>query len=116
MKDCKFCHTPFEPKNPKGVFCSTRCRVYWNRQNAQEAVAENNRQENVTRISAERADVFNDLQFVVPEYPVADAENLIPAALSELFMGIPVPSGLKGIDLTIWKAEVREKAVRGRLC
>jgi|ERR1700748_556124 len=27
----------------------------------------------------------------------------------ELFMGHPIPKGLKGIDLTIWKEEIKEK-------
>lgn len=33
MKKCKYCHKEFEPKNPKGKFCSDKCRVYWNRKN-----------------------------------------------------------------------------------
>lgn len=31
MKKCLQCGSEFEPKNPKGKFCSDKCRVYWNR-------------------------------------------------------------------------------------
>lgn len=31
MKKCKHCGIDFEPKNPKGKFCSDKCRVYNNR-------------------------------------------------------------------------------------
>lgn len=31
MKKCKRCGNEFTPKNPKGKFCSDKCRVYWNR-------------------------------------------------------------------------------------
>lgn len=31
MKKCKYCHKEFEPKNPKGKFCSDKCRVYASR-------------------------------------------------------------------------------------
>ena len=31
MKKCKYCNKDFEPKNPKGKFCSDRCRVYFGR-------------------------------------------------------------------------------------
>ncbi len=34
MKKCLRCQKDFEPKNPKGKFCSDKCRVYWNRVNA----------------------------------------------------------------------------------
>lgn len=30
-KECLRCGHEFEPKNPKGKFCSDVCRVYWNR-------------------------------------------------------------------------------------
>lgn len=33
MKKCKRCDKDFEPKNPKGVFCSDKCKVYWHREN-----------------------------------------------------------------------------------
>lgn len=32
MKKCKRCNADFEPKNPKGKFCSDKCRVYWSRE------------------------------------------------------------------------------------
>lgn len=31
MKKCKHCGKEFEPKNPKGKFCSDKCRVYASR-------------------------------------------------------------------------------------
>lgn len=31
MKKCRHCGKEFQPKNPKGVFCSDRCRVYHGR-------------------------------------------------------------------------------------
>lgn len=31
MKNCKYCDREFEPKNPKGKFCSDKCRVYFSR-------------------------------------------------------------------------------------
>ena len=31
MIKCKNCQTDFEPKSPKAVYCSTRCRVAGNR-------------------------------------------------------------------------------------
>lgn len=31
IKQCLFCGKEFEPKNPKGVYCSDKCRVYANR-------------------------------------------------------------------------------------
>lgn len=27
MKNCLVCGVEFEPKNPKGVYCSTKCRM-----------------------------------------------------------------------------------------
>jgi len=34
MKNClrKKCQKEFEPNKPKQVFCSDKCRVYWNRE------------------------------------------------------------------------------------
>lgn len=31
MKKCKHCEKEFKPKNPKGKFCSDKCRVYFSR-------------------------------------------------------------------------------------
>jgi hypothetical protein len=31
MKICKHCEKEFNPKNPKGKFCSDKCRVYYSR-------------------------------------------------------------------------------------
>ena len=31
MKKCQYCKAEFEPKNPKGKFCSDKCRVYASR-------------------------------------------------------------------------------------
>lgn len=31
MKKCSYCGKDFEPKNPKGKFCSDKCRVYFSR-------------------------------------------------------------------------------------
>lgn len=31
MIKCKYCSKEFEPKNPKGKFCSDKCRVYASR-------------------------------------------------------------------------------------
>lgn len=33
VKNCKKCGGEFEPKNPKGKFCSNKCKVYWHRAN-----------------------------------------------------------------------------------
>ena len=33
LRNCKFCNDTFEPKKPKAVFCSPKCRVYWHREN-----------------------------------------------------------------------------------
>jgi len=46
MKKCIKCGGEFEPKNPKGRFCSDKCRVYWNRgkNKPQEVVVKNHTQ------------------------------------------------------------------------
>jgi hypothetical protein len=31
MKKCKHCGKEYQPKNPKGKYCSDKCRVYGNR-------------------------------------------------------------------------------------
>jgi hypothetical protein len=38
MINCKNCKTDFEPKSPKAVYCSTKCRVAANRNKKQESI------------------------------------------------------------------------------
>ena len=33
MKNCLFCKKEFEPKKPKAIYCSDKCRTYSNRKN-----------------------------------------------------------------------------------
>jgi len=40
MKQCLVCGVEFEPKNPKGVFCSNKCRQKEHRSRVNELLAE----------------------------------------------------------------------------
>ena len=39
-KECLHCETKFTPKNPKGKFCSDRCKVAYSRKNKGQNVAQ----------------------------------------------------------------------------
>jgi hypothetical protein len=45
MKKCKHCSKEFEPKNPKGIFCSDNCRVYFGRRKAKIKPKEDNKKD-----------------------------------------------------------------------
>jgi hypothetical protein len=47
---CEYCEDKMEAKYRNKRFCSTKCRVYWNRENVK-FPAQETRQENVTKIS-----------------------------------------------------------------
>lgn len=73
---CKYCGSDLESKTTRKEFCSSKCRVYWNRDQKTVAVA---------------------------PAPVANAKRAAPikATIKETDRHPP----LKGIDLAIWKAE-----------
>lgn len=73
---CKYCGSELESKTTRKVFCSSKCRVYWNRDQKGVAIA---------------------------LVPATKGKKAVPAKTVE--KGIAPPPTLKGIDLAIWKAE-----------
>lgn len=103
MKNCKQCGKEFEPKNPKGVFCSDKCRVYYNRKR---------------KVKFEESRIFAATQTskIVRDYTF-DAEKLYheielpclnkPKTLEEL--KLLCPKELTGFDRSQWIATERQK-------
>jgi hypothetical protein len=75
---CKYCQKDLEARTTRKEFCSSKCRVYWNR----------------------------DQQ--AGKGATVEQPKPIPAKPSE--KEHEPPPGLKGIDLSIWKAEQKEKS------
>lgn len=83
-KPCVFCGkaaTQVEGRKPR-KYCSNSCRQkHWQSQNK-------DKPSTVKETKIDPATIVNRI---------------------EIFMGHDVPEGLKGIDLSIWKAEIKEK-------
>lgn len=73
---CKYCGSDLESKTTRKVFCSSKCRVYWNR---------------------------DQKGGVVVPVPSTKAKKVGPVKAEK--KGAAPPPTLKGIDLAIWKAE-----------
>lgn len=76
---CKYCGSDLESKTTRKEFCSSKCRVYWNRDRA--------------------APQQKELLMPVPKVVSAKPSK----------KETPAPANLKGIDLAIWKAEQKAK-------
>lgn len=77
---CKYCGSDLESKTTRKEFCSSKCRVYWNR----------------------------DQKAAQQKEPPAPVQKAVPAKPSK--KETSAPANLKGIDLAIWKAEQKSKS------
>lgn len=77
---CKYCDKDLESKTTRKEFCSSKCRVYWNRDQQAE----------------KQKPVKTEPSKSIPPKP-SKKETTAPA-------------NLKGIDLAIWKAEQKQKS------
>lgn len=116
------------PKKRPKQFCGISCRSnYWQKKKREgkgigkagrpkketpspkeEAVAE---QKINAVLDAEKGAKITDKKKLVAEIrkqPMVCKEVLVRFP-DEEFMGHPIPKGLKGIELSIWKAEIKEK-------
>lgn len=130
MKHCLNCNTEIEDtpgRRPK-QFCGANCRQkYWQKKSREgqepgkagrpkkgtpppeeEVVAE---QAIDAVLNAEKEAKITDkkkLAVAIRKQPMVSKEVLVQFP-DEEFMGHPIPKGLKGIELSIWKAEIKEK-------
>ena len=77
---CIYCNERMESETSKKKFCSDKCRVYWHRKYP-------------------KGNVISPLELASKLADIAKVVE-IPAEKQKT-----PPEGLKGIDLTIWKAE-----------
>lgn len=76
---CKYCDKDLESKTTRKEFCSSKCRVYWNRDQR----------------AAKQKPVKIEPQKSIP--PKRSKKETAP------------PTNLKGIELSIWKSEQKDK-------
>ena len=71
MKNCLHCKKEFEPKNPKGKYCSTKCRVYHSRV-LKKPIPDDPKEETITILKSEYDALVNRPTELVSE------DGLIP--------------------------------------
>ena len=72
MKKCKRCGKDFTPKNPKGKFCSDKCRVYFGREVLVKNHTEPDKPKDYTKKAAKNESINN--------YPIGIFERLLAQA------------------------------------
>jgi len=93
MPICLNCPTEFTPKNPKGKFCSTKCRVAYSRKKAQPGVEHIGYTQVIepvkvqTDIPVEEMDLQRGLQINIPSPLPGKVETKKPKTLREILAG-----------------------------
>lgn len=112
--NCKNCDRPLKqtPSKRRKEFCDTTCRSnYWQKERRKNAaqVAKSSsapkKSKKVAKKTVKKKLHSPKTKPIQLESPKAAASN----SDQNLFMGEPVPMDKTGIDLTIWKAEVKER-------
>ena len=93
MKKCNHCGKDFEPKNPKGKYCSDKCRVYASRKAISQTIP--NGKTKVVDLTKKT------------EMEIKPKTNPIPRTLDEL--KALCPPELTGFDRSMWIANERQK-------
>lgn len=95
-ENCEYCSEKMDSKTAKKRFCSEKCRVYYNRASkyADKVVSE------LDKIAKRKFKL--DLSMDHPSMDTFFIKELVESPKNDK---PEPPIGLKGIDLTIWKAE-----------
>lgn len=101
---CKNCGKSVEqtPNKRAKEFCNVTCRSgYWQKQNRLDKAAKNE----TPAKSKKKSDLMKEIR----KNPITEKEAFPTHDSPGTFMGHEIPKGLKGIDLSIWKSEIKEK-------
>jgi len=97
------------PKKRAKLYCSQKCRVEYCR--TKKAAGKPKIGRGRPKKANTQLPKFSELPIVTPSKEAIKTSNGNLSEYlnnTELFMGHEIPKGLKGIDLSIWKAEIKE--------
>ncbi len=78
MKKCAYCGNEFEPKKPKAIYCSTKCRTYAHRKKA----IENNKNIGIGTIELPKDYVKFTKVGILKKDGTVETLNVMPKGLS----------------------------------
>ena len=108
--ECLNCKKPITQTKGKRsrLYCSDKCRVTFYRTNASEGVPKKGRGRPRKIDAGVLQAEIKAVREQVKKSPFTNLRGTSDQSAPR-FMGHEIPKGLKGIDLSIWKAEVKEK-------
>ena len=110
--ECLNCKREVEQTRGKRrkLYCSENCRVEYCRKKKAADKPKRGRGRPKKAIVIEPVEIQAKIEEVKERIKDDPRSKMkCPTDISESFMGHKIPTGLKGIDLSIWKAEIKEK-------